>query len=801
MNILFDQGERTAEDRTMLALGQLVSSIGAMYKPDSKLVHKIPGRTVFGDTGSAAVVWGLNVCTFDSGSDVVVAGSGTSIYSAPIGDTGTFTEKVTSLTQPTQAQFAHAQNRWYMVDGVNPNRVIEEDGTFRLMGMEPPSEQLTAVAELSAGSTGYPTAHSDTGASPFYNEGNAYDGDPTTFAHTRVFSSASDSLCIFDTFTEPATTGRFMYVDWRLMTAGPWRGDDRDTWAGLVVDVTFSYWDGLGWEAFMEKRLNSATAQIETMSKQLPDLVNITDLRIKVEASMTVQANRDADLQIFSIRVSDGGTETAFSTRTDLHENDNGFLYCVCEFDETRGLQSEPAHYDATDRTTFEGKNAVRLTMPTSANNSNTTHWRIYRTPDGGADPWQLGKLADVPVADTEFLDDFQGMPKDVLGYPPIPLVRLSAGDTHGYIFRDAKPPMSSAIAYFKGSLVLVGAVDKDDPGRVLFFTMASSPESVPEVYNLRNLPFEEHDKIIALQRCGETLLVAGQDIVIAFDDIPRLMNGLMVMTPPRTLDGQPGCVGRHAMAPYTLQGEPRAAWVSQFGIFATNGSLSWELTHSADWDAKVSTADLSTATLDWDKERKLLIMSYDSDGGGTNDRYALLHMFDTGENGVPRITWGHYGSINVQDSASSAGVFRLFSGHTSNGIVYLENNGNQDYSNSYDGSGNIRFDIRTGRIYQEIQGREIQWSVGKVKVKHTDGGVGETVTFTWTAGFDEDDESHSEAATLPIAGQKGDEVYIGLAGEWHDIRIEHSGKADFAILDCKPTVSAGGPSGQTTAP
>ncbi len=75
---------------------------------------------------------------------------------------------------------------------------------------------------------------------------------------------------------------------------------------------------------------------------------------------------------------------------------------------------------------------------------------------------------------------------------------------------------------------------------------------------------------------------------------------------------------------------------------------------------------------------------------------------------------------------------------------------------------------------------------VGTCKLLHTDGGVGETVSVTVTAGFDDRSETHSETISVSIDGAGGSDFYVGLAGDWFTFQITHSGKADFGISEIR---------------
>src|SRR3989304_7232168 len=92
-------GVVTSRDPTHLSPGELQRAIGCWYRPgDLRRIHKQRGRSTFGDTGSAAKVKGIKLLQFDSGTDRLVALSGTILYGAPSPAlTGAFTSLKTGL--------------------------------------------------------------------------------------------------------------------------------------------------------------------------------------------------------------------------------------------------------------------------------------------------------------------------------------------------------------------------------------------------------------------------------------------------------------------------------------------------------------------------------------------------------------------------------------------------------------------------------------------------------------------------------------------------------------------------------
>ena len=84
---LYNGGYVTARDRALLAPNELQLATGIYYKPgDPTRAHKLPGRTEFGDTTTAAKVSGIAIAQFDSGgTDYLLALSSGKLYGATPG--------------------------------------------------------------------------------------------------------------------------------------------------------------------------------------------------------------------------------------------------------------------------------------------------------------------------------------------------------------------------------------------------------------------------------------------------------------------------------------------------------------------------------------------------------------------------------------------------------------------------------------------------------------------------------------------------------------------------------------------
>jgi len=766
--IRLDKGWVTSRDRSELTLGELQQATGGFYRPgDTERIHKIGGRSTFGDTGAASRIKGIGLALFDSGGqDKLVALAGTTLYGATPGVTGTFSPIATGVSASAGTMLiTHFENRWYVTVGAERNRVIESDGTVRFMGMIGPQS-----APVGTPSTGGTLARPTTDDGGFVNSANARDTDGSTFARGSRNTPGVVTGTWFGWSASTAASRR-VWVKWQVGglqsdTGGNDFGVGGQTQGGfeVTVELQVSQDNGATFSTFYSE--NTTTATPAPVFSQSP-VLTADSANVRFRAKMTyVEGAGMASLKIFDVSIRTGGTGANFSTTT-------GLFYAVTEFDGVRKLESP--YSPASTKVTLSNQNTVTLTLPTPAQNSNATHWRVYRTPDGGVVPDQLGLIGTVPISESTFQDVF-AIDKDTQARPVVALVTVTANDGGSIsVPRDSPPPAFVQLNAYKGSLV---GVRSDEP-RALHYSEAGRPESWPEIYVVRSFPLPENDQLVATVTIGDTLLVAAKGAMLVLSDLPRVAFGTFNAAEASPLRGAPGCVGPYAITLFSVTGESRAAWVSRFGIYETNGATVRRLTDEIFWDQEVTGTSLEKSVLYWDKKRQVLVFAYDGTGSGDNDRFLLLHMAPEHQkpNGLPKHTGPHYGKISSLVAGEISGVYRLYSGHTSDGKVYHEDRGTTDESQSFSGTV-VPMIIKTGRMYGDSR----DLAAYRARVYHTDFGASETLSLSASAGRDSTGETQTATKTISANGQNFTDAFIGLGGEWLELTIQHTGAAQGAI-------------------
>lgn len=778
LTIPFNGGYVSSRDRADLQPGELQEATGWRYKPgDGSRISTATARSSFGDTGSAAIIKGLALCKYDTGgTDRLLAYSGTTIYSATPGATGTWASLITGLNSSgVNLGRVHFDDTWYVGNGYDNNRAIEPDGTVRTMGMQEPSAGITGAAAALASSGGRPTAIS--GGTGWTGTANAYDAGAdylSTYAYARQNAAAAAVTCTWLTFGSDTTVSRRLEVKWGL--AGIPSESNLDVGREIrEFDVTvlleYSVNSGSSWATLYSAVNKTASIGDRVSSVAIADAVNSNIVQFRATFTYN-DGNKAATLRVYDIFIRVGSAEANFTTV-------EGVYYAYAEYASTTGLVSP---WVPSPLVTVTAANTVVVTLPTAAVNSLATHWYIYRTHDGGTVPRDLRLIGTALIAATTFTDTFETFDKDTPGTEGVPLLKIQPDPDSDAFYIPANSPPTAFVHMNAYGPFLVG-LSPAFP-RTLFYSLPGFPEWWPAIYQVTSFPLPERDELVTTVTVGDSLLVAAKEAMLVLDGLPEATGGLFQNASARPFLGQPGCVGRQAMVSFSISGEPSAAWVSPFGVHYTNGQIARRISDDLNWGAEVNVATLSTAVLQWNPSDATLVFAYDSDGGGVNDRYFVFHMdpIHRKPDGQPKITRG-VGDISCMVAGMVSGVHRIYSGHTSNGSVYL------DYDNT------TAKQIKTARTYgPDMRGIEVRLG----RLRHTDFGASATATVTWSAYDDENGDSQSEAESVSLSGQSGDDFWVALGAEAHECQIDYTGSTAGSLLDIRADYRVRGKAGKS---
>jgi hypothetical protein len=783
LDIPFSQGYVSTGDAAKnaydLAPGELVTMTGAFYrKNDPSQPWKMPGRALFGSAGST-IVKGIAICQFDSGgTDKLLASIGTTVVAATPGATGTFSSLITGLNaSATRFTACHQDDRWYLGNGYDKNKCLKPDGTTRDMGMATPQEAPAAVASaIGLGALLAPNANSGS----FVNPTLAYDLNDSTFAGgTR---STAGSVSHTWTWAADTNIGRALRVIWGLagfqqpedsgdagaQTIGT--GGTVDSGYRVTVLLEQSTDSGVTWTTVISTTRNSPT--FTTNYSRISDGINLSAVQFKATLTYLSGTNA-ATLQIKTVEIGYGATIATFDETA-------GIYYAYTEYDSVENLESPPSAY--TQKVTFTAKNIVTLTRGPQVN-TNATHWRIYRIGSGVTRTLtNLGLLMlDTPIATTTAVDSFT-QAVTLQATPIIPL--LTVGDLP--LPRDTQPPAFLSMISWKGSVCGISRTER----RTYRYSEAGRPESFPEFYVVSSFPIDEHDALVGHMAVGETLVLLMEGAVLAIEDLPRVVNGEFNGAEARPIKGHPGCVGEYAYTTFSVAGEPRGAWVSPYGVYITNGQTCACISTDLAWESEVDTSSLASAVLRWDAKNLILWFEFDLDGDGLNDREMPFHMAQAHSKGeaMPKLGQPTAKASSCMASALIGATHYRFSGHPSNGAVYVEESGYQDAATAT----NVAMTLKTGKI----TAKKTDLAIVKATVLHSNFGTGATGTLTTTLYRDAAKSSNTRTNTLDLYGARGNTVFIGRAGEAVDFQIQYSGSGTGGILGIQAEVDGQGRSG-----
>jgi hypothetical protein len=758
---------------------------------------------------------GLYLAQFDSGGTDYIfglgkgGGAGKFAKKSPATGSSFATTGLTAefLTSATALSGAHYNNRHYLCNGEDLNVVALSDGTVRRMGMNPPQAAPTAVASTVAQAF-QRTASADAainygaGVEGWLNTAALIEGtkvtDSGTFAYVTigkadVYESAKEQTWTFGSYT--AVDSR-LEVSFRLTTGNVTNnpGDTVGSGGGHAgrfqtrIIVKFSINNGSSYTTIVNTVLDRSMQDVVTIQVPVANATYTGGTAIKVIASAQLLKKGDGhSFRVEEIRMAKGGAASNITTTT-------GFYYQVTEWDQEATQESGPSPVSAI--VTMAANNLVTVTLPTAVQNTRSTHWKIYRTPDGGEAPLQSGFVAQIGIAQATWADSFV-RPYNLQAPFTVEIIGVSGAGGTVYNPLHGVPPTCKQFWVHRGRLKGLPA----DSDRAVAYSEPGYPESWPVVNADNDYPLQEGDRLIAGVSLGDIEVMFCSTTVVVQNDSPSWTDGQFRATVKATLRGAPGAVSQDAIASFTAGGQSRVAWVSYQGIYVTDGHTAERISDDQDWSTFGSaTSVLSTARLHWDKHRQCLVFAYDSDGGGNNDRFALIHMAPEHQkaNGMPLWTGPHYGTIAAMASGMVSGVHKLWSmSHVA--IVYEENNGTTDAASTYS-STQVPLIVKTGRLYGDALAQALgwrDWGAYKARLRHSAAGGSETVSVQWQTGRDSSGVTQTVTQTPSIVSQQANEFYVGIGGEWTEIQLTHTGSANWAILDLTADVQPMGRSGR----
>jgi hypothetical protein len=759
-----------ARDASDLETGELQKMTGGYYrKNDPNQVWNMPGRTEFGSAGTGAVK-GIAICQFDEGgSDLLVASVGTTLMYATPGATGTFLTLEAGLnTLATVLTAAQQEDRWFLGNGYDDNLVLMPDGTTRLMGMKAVEGQPTlATVAVSAQVTTRPTTDAISFVG-WVDPTKAYDGDDTTFSWRQIYHTVPSDHVWGHRFegwvaTPSPPPGRILKIKWGASVQG-----------GGYMNIRKSE-DGGSTFTYIYTAFQPPYSEVEPfwVESAIADTTDSASVVVIVDCGANPQDD-NSTFRVYDIKIEYGNVSSVTTTL-------GGVAYATTEVYQGDGYQLESPPSKITTLS-FTAKGSVVVTRPTLLNTA-ATHWRVYRVGDGVATtPLNYGRVADlVEINDTTWTDVFE-TPITEQAVPTLPVV--SVGDLD--FFRDSPPPVFKSMISWKGSIC---GISRSSP-RTWFYSEGGRPESFPIIYQVISFPLDEHDVLVGQMAVGETLVLLCGGAVLAVDDLPRVTDGVFDAGNARPIKGHPGCVGEYAYTTFSVAGEPRGAWVSPFGVYVTNGQVCACLSTDLAWENEVNVPYLGTAVLRWDAKNVILWFEFDLDGDGLNDHEMPFHMAQAHSKGEARPKLGQptAKATSCMASALIDSTHYRFTGHPSDGSVYVEESGSVDAATG----DTVTVTVRSAQVAHD----KVDLGIIKATLNHSNFGEGATGTLVTTLYRDSANTENSRSQSIRLDGNRGTTVGVGRAGELVDVTFEYSGSGSGGVGGVDLEVDGHGRSG-----
>lgn len=891
----FDQGYVSARDETELEGGELISGVGAYYKPgDPTRIWKEEGRQTHYNFDNGSVdkqaIKGLTLCQFDLNvSGINISGAIHPIINklvayiddrleyinperTPIGSgvlvSGVRPSGLANYEITDRMFSVHLNDLWYLNTTNDRPYVLNQEtlANPRKMGMLPPTLDInggvSGIGGLSiAGAATInltPTLFQSSSwwwlkiiqegfrfkwdrvlhgfgdfpwFSPLIDSSNVTDNDDNTFGYLQINTNKPVAFTQISNF--PSNTSgqdRWLRIVYQIGTTAGGSNFGIGTTLG-ETGVTFRIevelqrddeptgyyvphpyldpqhpeyktddWVVQSYNLDSSKgrraefvRMSTPMSQPTPIRIDLPPNYDISGMMVRISLQPrvwnfsnislgvpTMSQALDTTVRIYDCRVVDGTTSVLGQG---IHNQISGVRYAITEIAKHDSVRIESVPGAQSKDLYFTNNTGATFLLPSGSINPAATHYGIYRsnlpnglTPSGVTVEWNtFGRVEEVPVNRTsgvKYIDDFR-TPIFVTPSPLVGTIAISADDnTTVWKLRDYPPPAMRHLSVFKGSIVGISNVNR----RSLVYSYAAFPESYPDFHAIDYFPLDEKDMLIGTHALNNILIILAEGAVMTMTELPHARLGRIVASDVDKIEGAPGCVGEYAFTEAEIDGFPVLAYVSIHGVYITDGHSAKRISDDLAWDVEVNRSTLNRSKLFFDKDFKHLIFIYDKNGDDINDTKMIFHLdpIHRKQSGMPKILGPTPANLSDMVQGQIEEEYRIFSGASESQKIFVERSGVADASNSWSGGAGaniVPFDIKTGRMYGDWE----FLSAIRGNLRHTDWGTGNQISGIWTAGRDDGDNSTSVIKDINLAGHKGDELFIGRAGEYHQLQLTHT--------------------------
>ncbi|MEE9366808.1 MAG: hypothetical protein V3W44_08990 [Dehalococcoidales bacterium] len=374
----------------------------------------------------------------------------------------------------------------------------------------------------------------------------------------------------------------------------------------------------------------------------------------------------------------------------------------------------------------FASQTGVKVVRP-PLTNLTATHWRLYRSTDAALNEETLdfskwAFLSTLVVAQDTYFDGFDrtGHPMDLITPEFLPPFLLIGG---AQIPANSPPPNTTDVT---GSFAQHALYASDAEEGLWRWSRRGNPHAVPEKYNAL-----VDGVVTAFADLGSVLVFTDEEVkaypslAVAADSTFLPGRNARIVSPGR------GNLSRRGVVVFSMPGrEPMAVFTAVDGLWLTNATQATPFSRMIDWPTTLDTKQLGSTELIHDVGERRLVLTFLKEG----KRFALYFYYDRPDGikvlGPSRLP------LDGGTHTTSDGQSLLFT--ASNGVVYQEKVGVQDFATLEPGSGRDRrvvVSLKSQRIYPF--GRRVHGVMKEFGMFTTDGLPGETVDVNVTSRRD----------------------------------------------------------------
>lgn len=718
----------TSRDPSELAPGELTLCDNLIYQPSDDYLHTSPGVSTY-STAFASSVLGLVGATFDNAAAYLVAMSNGAYWISQV-SASAFTTADT-ITNGTTLDSVPYNNKLYLLNGVNKNRVFLQNGAFRAHGMLPVTAApgvATATGTWSQSATGYYEywttevyVATASGGPESVELESTFVGDPATIF---VASSATRVLVNRPIVRNDGTSGTNTANRWRVYRSPKKdvEGEDQFPSGFLVADLpidTQVFNDGSATQSSYQF-VTAATATGWTS----PTNAGADDA---TRATATANSGNPAT-SIFALTTFSGVAEPVQGIEVEVEARFSsligGTMHIALSWDGGSTYTSAKSVVARTsDKITVLGGATDKWGRDWTAAEFASSSFRAKATMSHFGTGSSTAEVDYIKVR-----VNYDGTNADV-AEEPFPAVVFEAGGVQIAEGANGPPPIADTGDIYEDSFV---CNDVSNP-RLVRYSLAGQVEAFPDKYTI-SIDTAEQDHVRNIKALPGGCGIGCDTSLWRVNYLPRATDSLFDRGRAiEIVDPVLGIVGPRAAARLRGPGgRMRLAAVANHMLYATDLFTTDPLSDELDWARDIDVTDISQAILLNDTERMQLLLIFPQASNRTSStnlgymyhfNYHPSHIKSNGRLKIsgPTTVW-----LDVSGTKYGAVAGCAITHSDNSTLVFLSYPTGASRVARLTGHNTNLSDVRTRQLYLAGEGSE--WATDEQYVHH-EAASGETVT------------------------------------------------------------------------